>query len=269
MHLFSREVGNQERTIIILHGLYGASDNWMTIASSLSEKFRIILPDQRNHGRSPHNPNHTYDLLASDLHELIQAKELQKVILIGHSMGGKTAMRFALDYPHMVDHLVVIDIAPKDYSSFANYAQITANHNIIIDSMISVDPSIMGSRNEIDAELRKHLPNKRLRQFLMKNIRRSALGSYQWQLNLEALKTNMPEIMDGFSKYKPDNNFIRSEVPALFIKGEQSPYILEEDSLVINRFFQKSQIITIPKAGHWLHAEQPDLLIKTLLYFLD
>jgi len=269
MHLYFREVGNGDRTIIILHGLYGASDNWMTIASSLSEKFRVILPDQRNHGRSPHHENHTYEALSGDVYELIQLMGLQKVILIGHSMGGKTAMRLALEYPELIDHLVVIDIAPKDYGAFANYAEITNKHDLIIDTMLSVNPSQWANRTEIDSELKKSLPNKGLRQFLMKNIRRSSTGQYQWQLNLEALRRNLPEIMDGFSNLIPGQTLSRPQIPTLFIKGELSPYIMDEDSLVISRFFPKAQTITIPAAGHWLHAEQPELLIKTLLYFLD
>jgi len=269
MQLFSREVGSSERTVIILHGLYGVSDNWMTIANNLSEKFRVILPDQRNHGRSPHHPEHTYEALATDLLELIDEKGLQKVILVGHSMGGKTAMRFALDHSELVEHMVVIDIAPKDYSRFANYAEITANHDYMIDAMLSVDPTLMANRSEIDYAFKKLLPSKTLRQFLMKNIRRSTSGKYQWQLNLEALKTNLPEIMDGFSKDDRGSATVRSEVPSLFIKGGQSPYIKDEDSLIINRFFPKSQIVTIPNAGHWLHTEQPELFLKTLLYFLD
>jgi pimeloyl-ACP methyl ester carboxylesterase len=269
MQLFSREVGNGPRTVVILHGLYGVSDNWMTIATSLSEKFRVILPDQRNHGRSPHQSEHTYEALASDLLDLFREKGLEKVILVGHSMGGKTAMRFTLDHPEFVEHLVVIDIAPKDYSKFANYAETTANHDYIIDAMLSVNPTPMANRSEIDAALKKLLPNKTLRQFLMKNIRRSPSGQYQWQLNLEALKINLPEIMDGFSKNDKGAATTRSEVPSLFIKGGQSPYIKDEDSLIINRFFPKSQIVTIPNAGHWLHAEQPELFLKTLLYFID
>lgn len=269
MQLYFREVGKGDRAIIILHGLYGASDNWMTIAASLSEKFRVILPDQRNHGRSPHHENHRYEALSGDVYELIQSMGLQKVILIGHSMGGKTAMHLALKYPELIGHLVVIDIAPKDYGAFANYAEITNKHDLIIDAMLSVNPSQWANRTEIDNELKKNLPNKGLRQFLMKNIRRSSTGQYQWQLNLEALRSNLPEIMDGFSNLIPGQTLSIPQIPTLFIKGELSPYIMDEDSLIISRFFPKAQTVTIPAAGHWLHAEQPELLIKTLLYFLD
>lgn len=269
MELFSRETGTGVSTCVILHGLYGSSDNWMSIAAGLSEKFHVLLPDQRNHGRSPHAPEHTYAALASDLLQLLQQKGLEKVMLIGHSMGGKTAMQFTLDHPEMVDQLVVIDIAPKSYGAFANYAELTNKHDLIIEAMAATDPSQMANRSEIDAELKKRLPNKAMRQFLMKNIRRTSHGDYHWQLNLEALQNNLSEIMDGFSQYRQTDNIIRSEVPTLFIKGEKSPYIMAEDSLVISRLFPKSQIVTIPEAGHWLHAEQPELLLKTLFYFLD
>lgn len=269
MHLFSREVGNGDHTIIILHGLYGASDNWMTIASSLSEEFRIILPDQRNHGRSAHHPEHTYEAMALDLLELINEKGLQKVTLIGHSMGGKTVMRFALDHPKMIDHLIIIDIVPKNYRTVSNFIENTNIHHIILDAMSSVDPTKKENRTDIDEELEKLLPNKPLRQFLMKNIRRSSDGSYQWQLNLEALKNNLPEIMDGFSKYENQNNFTGVDIHTLFIKGETSPYIGNEDLLTIRHFFPNSQTVTIANSGHWLHAEQPDKLIKTILNFIS
>jgi esterase len=266
MHLFHREIGTGQRTIILLHGLYGASDNWLGIANQLGQNFRVILPDQRNHGRSPHHPTHTYEALAADLLELIREKKLAHVILIGHSMGGKTVMRFALDHPDLVDYLVVVDICPKNYSSFTNYGEITNNHALILDALNSVDPSRLDSRSDIDNALRVHMPNDTLRRFLLKNIRHAAGGSYYWQLNLDALKQNLPEIMDGFSHLEGTH---KSMVNTLFIKGEKSPYVRNEDSLVINRFFPKSQIVTIPEAGHWLHAEQPVLFVKTLLYFLS
>jgi esterase len=248
-----------------VHGLYGVSDNWLTIASQLESKFRIILADQRNHGKSPHSDEHTYKGMSEDLYKLIVEKTDEKVILLGHSMGGKTVMRLALEHPEIVDHLVVVDIAPKDYGNFSNYAETTSRHDKILEALLALKPETMSSRSQMDAVLKKSFPGKALRQFLLKNIKRNAEGKYYWQLNLDALLNNMPEIMDGFS----DLRGMQSNVPTLFIRGEKSPYIKDEDTLVITRMFPGSQIVTIPDAGHWVHAEQPELFLKTVLYFLD
>ncbi len=269
MELFCRETGTGNQTIIILHGLYGSSDNWMPIAQALAVNYRILIPDQRNHGQSPHQGDHTYNSLVLDLLELIQAKELGKVILLGHSMGGKTAMRFALEYPNLVDYLIVVDIAPKKYGPFGNYAKETANHRQIINSMLSVNPGQFKTRTQIDEELKKYLPDKTLRQFLMKNIYRPLKENYRWRLNLQILEKYLPEIMDGFSEYESNNKISQANIPSLFIRGEQSPYILNEDTFAVNKFFPGAQIVSIPNAGHWLHAQQPDLFIKTVLYFLE
>jgi esterase len=267
MKLFYREKGRGNRTIIIVHGLYGASDNWLSVARDLEKDYRIILVDQRNHGQSPHSKEHTYHAMSDDLLELINRLQIEKTILLGHSMGGKTVMRFCLEYPEMVEKMIVVDIAPKSYESFAGYAEITANHNKIIKSLSELDPAQFNNRREIDKVLSLSFPQERLRAFLMKNLIRHKEGYYSWQLNLDALKNNMKEIMNGFSDLEIDKN---KKIPeTIFIKGEASPYIHESDSKIINKFFPKAQIITIPKAGHWVHADKRDLFVKTVRYFLD
>ncbi|WP_291855627.1 alpha/beta fold hydrolase [Marinilabilia sp.] len=267
MELFYREKGKGEKTIIIVHGLYGASDNWLSVARELEKDFRIILIDQRNHGQSPHNDEHSYKAMADDLHELMQKLKIEKAILMGHSMGGKTIMRFCLDHPEMVEKLIVVDIAPKSYSSFSNYAEVTADHGKIIEALSAVDPTQFGNRQDIDKILKKTFPKKRLRGFLMKNLKRTKDGYYKWQINLKALENNMQEIMDGFSKLSPNS---KAKMPeTIFLKGENSPYIHEDDSMAINKFFPGSQIVNIPNAGHWVHAEQHDLFLKTVKYFLE
>jgi esterase len=267
MTLFYREKGEGNRTIIIVHGLYGASDNWLSVAGDLEEDFRVILIDQRNHGQSPHSNNHTYKTMTQDLLELMQQKKIEKAILIGHSMGGKTVMRFSLEHPEMVEKMIVVDIAPKPYEPSSNYAQITADHKKILDALSSLDLSQFESRSQIDSALKETFPTKKIRMFLMKNLKRNNEGHFSWQLNLYALKNNMEEIMDGFSDLKEPTNDDSTET--IFIKGEHSPYIQDEDNMVIQKFFPGSQIITIPKAGHWLHAEQHDLFVKTIRYFLE
>jgi len=266
MELFFREKGQGDKTIIILHGLYGSSDNWMSVAGELEDQYRVILVDQRNHGRSPHSDLHTYEAMAKDLHSLMEKPGIDKAILIGHSMGGKTIMRFSMMYPEMVEKLIVVDIAPKSYRSFSNYAEITVNHKKIIDESMAVDPSKFTSRHEIDQTLKEVFPDRRLRAFLMKNLKRKKEGGYAWQINFEALKNNLEEIMDGFSELnKPDHKMPQT----VFIKGEKSPYIQDDDTLVISKFFPGSQVVTIPDAGHWVHAEKQDIFVKTVKYFLD
>lgn len=267
MKLYCRETGQGQKTIVIVHGLYGASDNWLSIATKLEDNYRIILPDQRNHGQSGHSDIHTYEAMADDLYETLQERTSEKVILLGHSMGGKTAMRLTMKHPEIVSQLIVADIAPKDYGNFANYAETTANHEKILKAMQSLHPEKMESRSEIDTAFKKHFPSKTLRQFLLKNVKRQKGGPYHWQLNIEALMNNLPELMDGFSHLHAGQAV--QNIPAVFIRGEKSPYIKDEDSLVINRFFPGSQLVTIPDAGHWLHAEQPELFFKTLLYYIQ
>ena len=264
MPLYYREIGCGERVVVILHGLYGSSDNWMTIAKKLQQNFRVILPDQRNHGRSFHNNEHTYNAMASDLLELLHQLKINKINLAGHSMGGKCAMKFAINYPELVESLAVIDIAPKKYV-FDNTS--LNNHPYIIDTLISINISDLSERSEIDSVLEKQIPDKALRSFLMKNIRRNKDNEFYWQLNLKALKNNLDEISDGFSHIETDN--ITKMPPSLFIKGKNSDYITSDDIPVIKRFFPNSEIITIPNASHWLHAEKPDCLVEVLTGFFD
>ncbi|MBR8536515.1 alpha/beta fold hydrolase [Carboxylicivirga sediminis] len=266
MQLFHREFGNNGPILIILHGLYGASDNWVSIARQLEKDYRIYLLDQRNHGHSPHSNSHNYECMADDLLEFFNDKGIEKAHLVGHSMGGKTAMRFALTHPERISKLVILDIAPKSYASFSNYAQITNNHQLIIDSMLNVDFTQVSSRQDIDQQLSTSLPDKKLRQFLLKNVNRTKDDNYHWRLNLPVIKETLEQIMDGFSELNPDE--LNVNIPSIFIRGEKSGYVMDEDTLVMRKFFKTAEVVSIPNAGHWLHAEQPELLIKTLAYFL-
>ncbi|WP_439181639.1 alpha/beta fold hydrolase [Carboxylicivirga taeanensis] len=266
MKLYHREYGKNGPALVILHGLYGSSDNWVSIARQLENDYRIYLIDQRNHGQSPHSDEHNYESMSKDLLEFFDANKIDKAHLAGHSMGGKTAMRFALAYPERINKLVILDIAPKSYASFSNYAQITNNHHSIIDSLLKLQLDAAESRRDIDRQLSASLPNVKLRQFLLKNVERKKGGTYQWSLNLPVIKSTLDQIMDGFSQLNPDDH--HSTIPSIFIRGEESDYIMDEDTLIIRKFFKNAEVVSIPKAGHWLHAEQPDLLIKTLAYFL-
>ncbi len=262
MDLFFRKSG-EGFPLIILHGLYGSSDNWMSVAKTLAEHFTVYLIDQRNHGQSPHADSHTYEDMVSDLNAFMEAQQIQKAILIGHSMGGKTAMRFTLEYPEKVQKLVVVDIAPKDYSGYRNYGKVTADHEEILEKLLSVDLPELKNRNDINTVLEKHFEDVRLRMFLLKNIRKLSKQSYGWKMNLEVLRRDLSEIMNGFTDVAAT-----SQHDVLFIKGEKSPYIDEDDTMIIRKYFPNSEIVTIPEAGHWVHYEQPDILLKTLDYFL-
>ncbi|WP_430814578.1 alpha/beta fold hydrolase [Carboxylicivirga sp. RSCT41] len=266
MKLFYREYGLKGPKLVILHGLYGSSDNWVSIARQLENDYHVYLLDQRNHGQSPHSTIHDYESMAGDLLEFLDDKEIDKAHVIGHSMGGKTAMRFALAHPGRINKLVILDIAPKSYASFSNYAQITNNHELIINSLSSTLLDNVKSRKAIDEQLAAKLPDAGLRHFLLKNIERTKQGTFKWRLNLPVIKETLELIMDGFSMLDPEE--VRVKIPSVFIRGEQSGYVMEEDTLIMRKFFKDAELVTIPKAGHWLHAEQPDLLIKTLAYFL-
>lgn len=266
MKLHYRELGSEGPALVILHGLYGSSDNWVSIARLIQNDFRIFIVDQRNHGLSPHSHEMNYESMANDLLELFNDNKLKKAHVIGHSMGGKTAMRFALENPERIDKLVILDIAPKSYASFSNYAQITNDHAHIINSLLTVDCDKAKSRGDLDKQLINQLPNKTLRQFLLKNITRTKDGKYQWLINLNTLKDSLETLMDGFSEIAPEEN--NTSLPTVFIIGDKSGYVMEEDTLIIRKYFKEAEIVTIPNAGHWLHAEQPELLIKTLKYFL-
>ena len=260
MELFFRKKGDDGEPLIILHGLYGSGDNWMSIARDLSESFSVYLPDLRNHGRSPHAEDMSYEALADDLHEFIEKQKLDKVNIIGHSMGGKTAMWFAAKHPEKVKKLIVVDVAPGTYDSTSPNVE---THKKIINALKSIDPSIVKSRKELDAEFAKQIPNLQLRMFLLKNIERQDDGSYRWRLNIDSIEKNIGNIMGGI----PDTS-IKINVPTLFFKGALSDYITEEDLPVIKNIFPHSKVVTIPNAGHWLHARQPELFTQKALEFL-
>ncbi len=268
MNLFFRELGQGHTNLIIIHGLYGSSDNWLSIARLLEDKFRIFIIDQRNHGQSPHSSEMNYDVMSEDIMLFMQQHKLDKAIIMGHSMGGKTAMAFALKYPKLVEKLVVIDIAPKSYNSFSNYAQITNDHRTIVNALLSVNPSQYNSRSSIDKTLKEPIPNDMVRSFLLKNIGRNENKQLYWKLNIEAISINLNKIMDGVSEFESTDEF-PEEKAVVIIRGAKSSYVQDEDMQQVRKYFPSAQLADIPNAGHWLHAEQTELFIKTVKYFLD
>lgn len=268
MKLFYREFGAGSETIIIVHGLYGSSDNWATIARELGEKFRVIAIDCRNHGKSPHSTSHTYKDMADDLVELMDDLHISKSSFIGHSMGGKSVMQMALSYPERVKKIAVLDIAPKSYASFHNYGTFTNNHPAILQAMSEIDFTNITTRGEIEQFLKDKIKDESVTNFLLKNIARTHEGNFHWKLNVTALQNNLEEILDGFSQplNLPNKPFTGD---VLFLRGEKSSYFADEDLHLARKLFPRAELSTIPNAAHWLHAEQPKLVTNSLLYFFE
>jgi len=243
----------QGNPIIILHGLFGTLDNWQTIARQLSEKYLVYLVDQRNHGRSPHTKDFNYSLLAEDLKDFMESEGMSQATIIGHSMGGKTAMQFAVSYPEMVTSLIVVDIAPKVYEG---------GHQEIFDALLSVDLKKIESRKMAEEQLMEKIPDAGIRQFLLKNLTRNKEGGYQWKMNLPAIYKNYQHILDNILLDEPYTG------SSLFIRGERSGYIKETDDSLIKDTFPEAEIITISNAGHWVHAEAPKALLSAFINFM-
>ena len=239
--------------LIILHGLFGSLDNWATVARSLGESFPVITIDLRNHGRSPHHDEFNYDVMADDLFGFMGQQGLSKMNLLGHSMGGKTAMNFAMKYPDAIERLVVVDIAPKKYPPV---------HETIFEALMSVDPANYSERHEIDTALSKSITDVPIRKWLLKNIGRTEHGKLFWKMNLPAIHRNYYLLSEAVS---PGANY---NGQVLFIKGGKSDHIAVEDESAIFGFFPRASIETIPGAGHWVHADAPDKLVALVKNFL-
>ncbi len=258
MKLHSTILGKGE-PLLVLHGLYGLSDNWQTIGKALAnEEFQVHLIDLRNHGRSPHNNEHNYPTMVQDIEEYLQTHNLKKVSLLGHSMGGKVSMLFTLNHPEKVKKLVVADIAPKNYP--VNYD----NHSHILGAMDSLNLTLAKSRGEIEKILLPEIKRAEVVQLIMKNLHRKKSGGFEWKINLKTLTENLENITHGTEDWDKK----KCNTPTLFLRGENSEYLSLSDNFLIKKSFPNSEISTIPNAGHWLHAEQPELVIKTILYFI-
>ena len=241
------------KPLLILHGLFGSLDNWQTLGKQLAETHKVYLVDLRNHGKSPHSSKFSYEDMAKDVAELIQDEQLDKVSIIGHSMGGKTTMTFAVEFPQFAEKLVIVDIAPKKYAP---------HHDEIIKALYSLDLSAISSRREADEEMKKSIENDGIRLFLLKNLNREKEGGYTWKMNLDMLSENIEKVIDV------------TEIPfpipleTIFIRGGSSGYILDSDFERIEELFPNSEIATIQNAGHWVHAEKPQELLSLIIDFL-
>lgn len=252
MVLYSRSYGSGH-PLIILHGLFGSSDNWHMLGKKFGESFHTCIPDARNHGRSQHTDDHNYTVMAADIEDFMNQQHLASSFLIGHSMGGKTGMLFALTYPERVDKLVVVDIAPRRYSG---------DHDEIFHALTSFDPATMSDRKIIDETLARTIPEYAVRQLLMKNLFRDEEGKFQWKMNLSSIKNHYNEIA---GEIQSTCQYLK---PTLFIRGELSKYIREKDEPMMKNLFPAMKVMTIGGAGHWVHAEKPEEFTKTVLKFL-
>lgn len=242
------------KPLLILHGFLGMSDNWKTLGAQYAENgFQSHLIDQRNHGKSFHSENFNYDYLSNDLKRYMEHHHLTKVSVIGHSMGGKTAMQFACDHPEMIDKLIVVDIAPKYYPP---------HHQDIINGLNAIPIEKMSSRGEADEVLSKYISDLGIRQFLLKNLYWVAKGILGFRFNLPILSTKMEEIGENISGTAQFGG------ETLFLKGDASEYVVETDLPEIKRHFPAATIDTIENAGHWVHAANPQQFLEKSLRFL-
>lgn len=247
-------VFGEGQPFLILHGFLGMGDNWKTLGKKIVEQgFQVHLIDQRNHGRSPHSNDFSYELMSNDLAEYCETHNLNNINLLGHSMGGKTVMLFAAKYSTFIDHLIVADIGPKYYP---------LHHQDILDGLNALDFEVLKSRGEVDKELSLYVPDVGVRMFLLKNLYWIDKGTLGLRIHLEALIKNASEIGVELLEHH------RYDGKSLFLKGEKSNYIVKEDAVRIKKQFPYSEIREISAAGHWLHAENPMEFLTQVLEFI-
>ncbi len=252
MQLYSRELGEGTQPIIILHGLFGSSDNWLTFSKLFADTYKLFLLDQRNHGRSPWDEEFNYSVMADDLLEYITHHRIVDPIIVGHSMGGKTAMKFASKYPDLLKKLVVVDIGPKYYKP---------HHQRYLAALNALDLNTVNNRTEAEEKITQFIPEIDIKQFLLKNLYRTDEGNFAWRMNLENITKNIDNIGEGLDA---NSKFRKS---TLFVRGGKSDYITEDDLIMIKWMYPASKVETILDAGHWVQAERPQELATVLSHF--
>ena len=253
--LYSRKVGENGPDFVVLHGLFGSGKNWRSFAGSLEDDFQVWTLDARNHGDSPHADSMSYQQMAEDVARFFAENELENVILLGHSMGGKTAMQLALQFPDRIAALIVVDIAPVCYDHLHKQLK-------LIEAMQELDLAGEMSRSEIEKKLAVKIPEKRLLSFLMTNLNRQN-GQFQWRIGLEQIAAGMPDLLN----YPELKSVFKG--PVQFIGGENSTYLKFEYHALIRKYFPESRITMLENCGHWLHVEQPAAFQKTVNEFLQ
>lgn len=255
MILHSNILGETGKPLVILHGFLGMSDNWKTLGKKFAkEGFQVHLIDQRNHGRSFHSDEFNYEVLTDDLKRYCEHHKLDTISLIGHSMGGKTAMLFAINYSEMLDKLVIVDIGPKFYPT---------HHEQILAGLSAIQEEMLASRSDAEDIMKKFVPDFGTRQFLLKNLYWKLDKTLGMRVNLDALIENIDEIGEALS------GITTYEKETLFLKGDKSEYIQAGDEALIHQYFPKAIIQEVSKSGHWLHAENPKEFFEKTLRFLN
>lgn len=253
MQLLHSTILGSGQPLLILHGYFGMSDNWKSIGNRFAENFEVHLIDQRNHGRSFHSDEFDYELLVEDLRYYIEQHHLQKVNLLGHSMGGKVAMKFAVTYPELVGKLIVADIGPKYYKP---------HHELILAALSAVNFTLHTTRKKVEEALRTYINEEGILQFLLKNVYWESKGKLAYRFNLESLIENNAEVGEALP------SFTHFDGETLFLSGEKSKYITNDDIPLISAHFINFQVVTVKNAGHWLHAENPTQFYNEVVRFL-
>jgi esterase len=255
MKLFYRKAGEIGTPLIILHGIFGSSDNWLTIGKVLAENHQVYMLDQRNHGQSPRSNELNYEVMAEDLKEFIVDNNLENAILIGHSMGGKTVMQFAMNYPDLFSKMIVVDIAPKFYP---------VHHSMILQGLASIDLKTLKSRTEANELMKRFEESEGVRQFLLKNLWRNPEknNEFDWRINVPVIAKNIDIVGHELSNERTIEKLV------LFIKGSESHYIKPEDERKIWELFPNYELVTIEGAGHWVQADKPKEFVEVVLNFI-
>ena len=253
MRLFSKTYGEKGQDLIVIHGLFGMSDNWNSLGKQFSKYCRVHLIDLRNHGRSPHTEKFNYDVMCEDVLEYMENNDIVKPIILGHSLGGKVAMKFAFTYPEKIAKLIVVDISPRRYNTdfFQNLLQTL--HKLPLEDF--------AKRKEIDDVLSETYEDREARLFLLKNLYRNENKEFVWRFNIEVLLEKVSNIQEA--------DFIKGicDVPTHFIRGGNSNYITIDDELIIKKHFSDFSIATIDGVGHWLHTENPEEFYNKVMGF--
>ncbi|SFJ56554.1 alpha/beta fold hydrolase [Olleya namhaensis] len=253
MVLHSNIIG-EGKPFVILHGFLGMSDNWKTLGNQFAEHFQVHLVDQRNHGRSFHDDAFYYEALAEDLKNYFDTHQIKDAILLGHSMGGKTAMLFATLYPELVSKLIIADISPRFYP---------IHHDAILDGLNSLDFDTLKSRGQADKQLANYVTDAGTRMFLLKNLYWIEKGKLALRINLDVLTENVSEVGEALPLHA------KFDGDTLFLRGDKSEYIGNQDETLIKNHFPEAKIITIANAGHWLHAENPKDFYQAVTNFVN
>jgi len=261
MKLFFRSYGSGP-PLFILHGLYGSSDNWLSIAKMIAGSYTVYLPDLRNHGQSPHSDIMSYEAMRDDLLELADELNINKFFLAGHSMGGKAAISFALEWPERLNGMLIADISPFVNETPGNMAY--DQHHSILKAILSLDLSKIHSRTDAESELENLIDSEKIRGFILKNLQRTSGNNFNWKINAMSLLKNLDRIMEGIDRSTTVDYQI-SGFPVIFLKGAQSDYINPADYPDILKIFPAADFIEIENAGHWLHADQPEEVARYLL----